>query len=148
MADLIWIRAFLINLVNSDNDWDICCLSVVKSFDGLWHNAVICSYNQDRNISDLRTTGTHSCEGFVTRCIDECDCAFGTIMHTVNLVCTDVLSNSAGFRLNNFSLTDCIQETSLTVIDVTHDGNDWRAHDEIFISNIFKLLLEIDIELF
>ncbi len=69
-------------------------------------------------------------------------------MHAVNLVSTNVLCDSACFRLNNFGLADRIQEASLTVINVTHDRNDRRAHDEIGIINIFELLLQIDIELF
>ena len=34
------------------------------------------------------------------------------------------------------------------MIDVTHDRDDWRAHNEIFIRDIFEFLIKVNIKLF
>jgi hypothetical protein len=110
---------------------------VVKRFNCLRHDAVVCCNNEHSNICDLGTASTHRRKGFVARCIDKGDCAVNAIMIMVNLISTDVLSNSTRFALNHFSLTNCIKERCLTVINVTHNSYYWWAGNEIIGVHIF-----------
>ena len=130
LADLIWVCAFFINLVHCNNDRYISCLSVVERFDCLRHDAVICSNYEDCDISDLCTTCTHSGKRLVTWCIDKGDGTIDASMIMVNLISTNVLCNSACFALEDFSLSNRIEQTCLTVIDVTHDcDNRWTGYE-------------------
>ena len=104
---------------------------MVKRFNGQRHDSIICSNNENCNVSYLCTTSTHSGKGLVTRCVDKGDCTVDAIVIMVNLVRTDVLRDSAGFTLNDLSLTDCIKERCLTVIDVTHNSDNWWTSNEI-----------------
>ena len=46
---------------------------MVNGFLGLGHDVVVCRYNDDRNVGDLGTSGTHGSEGLVTWCVKEGD---------------------------------------------------------------------------
>jgi len=61
----------------------------------------------------------------VARSVDECDCATHAFVHAMHLVSTDVLRDAARFASNNFGLANSVKHASLTVIDVSHDGNNW-----------------------
>ena len=71
----------------------------------------------------------------------------------VHLVGADVLRDAAGFAACDVGGTDGVEQRSLAVIDVTHDGNDRRAHgfdhagrvfEEAFDGFVFKLLFDRD----
>jgi hypothetical protein len=47
----------------------------------------------------------------------------------MNLVRTNVLSNSASFAFDDISLANCIEQSGFTVIYVTHDSHNWRTDD-------------------
>ena len=119
---------------------------MVECFDCLRHDAVICCNYEHCNISDLGTTCTHSGKGFVTWCIDKCNRAINAIVIMVNLVGTDVLGDAAGFALNHFCLTNRIKKRSLTVIHVSHNGDNWWSGGEIFFIVIAHFGSEIDIK--
>ena len=103
--------------------------------------AIICSDNEYSDISNFSATSTHRGESFVTWSIDESNCAIYTIMFMMNLIRTNMLSNSASFRTKDFSLANRIQKSCLTVINVTHHSNNWRAHHKVFVRNFFKFLI-------
>ena len=100
------ICAWLINLVDCNNNWNTSSLCVVDRLNGLRHNTVVCSNNQDDNIGDLCTTSTHCGKGLVTWGIDEGN------LTAVNgdLRSTDCLSNAASLASCNASVTDCVQK--------------------------------------
>ena len=123
--DPLWIGVLAVDLVNCDNDRNAGRLRVANSLFGLGHDAVIGGHNQNHNVGCLRSTHTHSGERFVTWRIDEGN----NIAVVVGLVGTNVLGNTARFASNNVGVTDGVEQLGLTVIDVTHDGDnrcpDW-----------------------
>ena len=121
--DAVRICTFLIHLVDSNNNGDSGSLGVIDRFDCLRHDTVIGSHNQNCNICDISTAGTHCCECFVTRCIQECD----VLALIAYLICTDMLGNAAGFTCGNVSVTDSVQNGSLTVVNVTHNADNRAA---------------------
>ena len=106
LADAGRICAWLINLVDSNYDWNTCSLCVVNRLNGLRHNAVVCSNNQNDNVGDLCTTSTHCGKGLVTWGINEGD------LTAINgdLRSTDCLSNAASLSSCNAGVTDCVQK--------------------------------------
>src|SRR5699024_1472190 len=121
-TDLIRSSFWLIDLVHSDHDWDIRCLCVVDGLYCLRHNAVVSCNHQDCQVSGLRTTGTHGGKRLVTRGIQEGNDALATIDINLGLVRTNALGNAAGLASAFIRPTDGIQQTSFTVVNVTHDG--------------------------
>ena len=99
---------------------------MVQRFNRLRHNSVVGSDNKNCDVGNLRTTGTHCGERLVTRGVDERNCAIDAVVLGVHLVGTDVLGNSASLAGLNICVTNRVEQTSLSVIDVTHDGdNRW-----------------------
>ncbi|MOA38191.1 hypothetical protein D3C78_1598450 [compost metagenome] len=100
---------------------------MVNSLNRLRHDTVISCYHDNRNISKLCTTSTHCCKCFVTWSIQECN------LFTVNfnLIRTDMLSNTSSFSTSNIRRTNSIKQCCLTMVNVTHDCNNWRTLHQI-----------------
>ena len=119
----------LIDLVDGDNDGHVGGTRVVDGFERLRHQAVIGGNDQHDNIGDLGATSTHAREGFVAGRIDEDDAA----AVNGNDGCADVLGDASGFAGGDFGLANGIEQAGLAVVDVTHDGDDRRPRQEIFL---------------
>ena len=128
LHDVFRIGAFLIDLVDSDDDGDASRFGMVDGFDSLRHDTVISCDDEDGDIRDLGTAGTHSRESFVARRIHEGD----FLALVADLISPDVLSNAAGFVAGDIGLTDGVEEARLAVVDVAHDGDDRRTGLEGF----------------
>ena len=100
---------------------------MVDRFDGLRHDTIISGNNQNYQIGDFGTAGTHCCKSLMTRCIQKNDLAF----IRGNIVGSNVLGNSSGFIFGNIGFTDYIQQRCLTMIDMSHNGNHRRPLDEL-----------------
>ena len=86
----------------------------------------------DDDVGDLGAAGTHAGEGFVAWGVEEDDLAAkgGRIrLCDLHLVGADVLRDAAGFAAGDVGLADGVEQRSLAVIDVAHDGDDGRAGD-------------------
>ena len=118
----------LITFVNCNNNRNFCIFCMVDSFQCLRHNTIVCCNNKNNNICYLSTTGTHHCKCFVSRSIKECNVP----PFCVNLVSTNFLCNSTSFSCCNICITDSIQCLCLTVINVSHNCNDWRSDSVSF----------------
>ena len=116
---------------------------MVDCLDGLWHNAVVCSNNQNCQVSGLCTTGTHGGKRLVTWGIQEGDGALATVDIDLGLVCTNTLGNTAGFARAFVGTTNRIQKAGLTVVNVTHDGNNWRTLSKVFFSTLVITELQV-----
>ena len=127
LADLGRVGALLVDLVDRDHDRHVGRLGVVERLDRLRHHAVVGRDHQDRDVGDLRTTGTHGGERLVTRGVDEGDRAVVAVVLDVDLVGTDVLGDAAGLARDDVRLADRVEQLGLTVVDVTHDGHDRRT---------------------
>ncbi len=62
----------------------------------------------------------------MTRCVDERDAT--TVAH--HLVRPDVLGDATGFTRDHVRVPDAVEQRRLSVVDVTHDGDDRRARLE------------------
>ena len=127
LPDLLRVRAFLVDLVDRDHDRHVGRLGVVDRFHRLRHDAVVGCDHQDREVGGLGTTGTHGREGLVTRGVDERHETLVALELGQHLVGTDVLRDAAGLALADVGLTDRVQQSGLTVVDVAHDGDHRRT---------------------
>ena len=109
----------LIHLVDGNDQLDVGSLGVVDGLDGLGHDAVIGSNDQNRDIGHIRAAGTHGGKGFVARRIQEGNGAAVDI----DLVSADGLGNAAGFACGNVSGTDAVQDGSFAVVNVGDDSH-------------------------
>ena len=107
---------------------------MVDGFNRLWHNTIIRSYNQDSNICNRGTASTHRCKGRVSRGIKE-----GNLLTTLfNLVGTNVLCDTTCFTCSNTRITKSIKKGCFTVVNVSHDSNNWcTLYHSILIEVIF-----------
>src|SRR3954451_741215 len=142
-ADLRRVGAFLVDLVDGDDNRDVSRLRVVERLDGLRHHAVVGGDDENRDVGDLRTTGTHGGERLVARGVDEGDRAVLLLDRRVHLVRADVLSDAARLARLHVGGADRVEELGLSVVDVTHDGDDRRPRDEV----LFVLVgVELEVE--
>ena len=137
LLDLIWVSTWFIALVDSENHWHTSCLRVVDSLDSLWHDRIVGSHNDNRNIRHLRTAGTHGSKRLVTRSIEESDVLTILQLHVIR---TNVLGDTTCLTSNHVGITDMVEERCLTVVYVTHDGYDWAAFGDIlFVDNLIGI---------
>ena len=105
LLNSVRVCAGLIDLIDGNDNGNACCLGVGDGLYCLGHYTVICSYNENCDISYMSTSCTHGCEGFVTRGIQEYD----LLAVDVYFGSTDVLGDSACFSESNVGLADCVQ---------------------------------------
>jgi len=79
---------------------------VVDRFDGLRHDAIVCRHDQDRDVGDLRASGTHRGEGGVAGSVEERDLPF----RKFHLVRTDVLGNASMLLRGDVGLSDVVEQ--------------------------------------
>ena len=103
---------------------------MVDGLDGLRHDAVVSRNDDDRKVSHLRTTGTHRRKGLMARSIKECDTLSVRKLH---IICSDMLGDTTGLTGNHISLSDIVEERSLTVVYVSHDSDYRWTREEIFL---------------
>src|SRR5690606_36731855 len=123
-------------------------LGVVERLDRLRHDAVVCSDHEDRDVGDLGTSGTHGGERLVAGGVNEGDSAVDAFVLGVNLVRTDVLGDSTGLAGDDVRVPDRVEQASLTVVDVTPDGDNGRTSLKVFVRLVLELLVEVDGEAF
>ena len=123
LAHAVGVGARLIDLVDGDDDGYAGGLGVVDRLDGLRHDAVVGSHDQNDDVGHLGTTGTHGRKGGVARGIDEGDLA--VVDH--DLRSADGLGDAARLAGSDTGVTDGVEQARLAVVDVTHDGDDRGA---------------------
>ena len=116
-----------INLVDGKHHRHISCLSMRNSLARGRHHTVVGRNDDNRDIGNLCSAGTHSRKCFVSRGIQESDTASVFELHVVS---TDVLSDSAGLTRNDIGLANVVEQRCLTVIHVSHHRYDGRARYE------------------
>src|SRR4030095_1066961 len=118
------VSSVFIDLVYRKDHWYTCSLRVTYRFFCLRHHCIISSDHDNCNVRYFSTTGTHSRKRFVTRCIEECDMLAIWKCHFVS---TNVLRDTTGLPGNYICITDIVQQRGLTMVNVTHDRNNWRT---------------------
>ena len=102
----VWVRLWLVDLVDRDDDGHVGRLGVGHGLFGLGHDAVVGGHHQDDDVGRLSATGTHRGECFVTRRIEEHDRAPAG----VDAICADVLGDAARLASNDVGLANLVQE--------------------------------------
>ena len=102
---------------------------MAESLLGLGHDVVVGSDDDDDDVGHLGTAGTHSGKRSVARGVEEGDATAVLQLHGVG---TDVLSDTASLAGYDVGVADVVEQRSLTVVNVTHDGNHWWTFFEIF----------------
>ena len=131
--DPLRVGGGLIHLVHGHDQLDVGSLGVVDGLDGLGHDAVIGSHDQNRDIGHVRTAGTHGGECLVARRVEEGDQA----VVDLDLISTDGLCDAAGLARGNVGLADGVKDTGLAVVNVAHDADDRRTLHQIFGGVLF-----------
>ncbi len=139
-ADLVGLRALLVDLVDGDHHRHVGGLGVVDRLDRLRHDAVVGGDDDDRDVGDLGAAGAHRREGLVAGSVEEGDrLALG-----VDLVGADVLGDAAGLARGDLGLADRVEQRGLAVVDVAHHGHDRGPVDEIGLGVVVgDLLLDL-----
>ena len=101
---------------------------MVDAFYGLRHDAVIRRDNKDRNIGDHRAAGAHGSERLMPRSVKESD---GAAVY-LNGVRADMLRDAAGLAGDDVRVADIVKQRGFTVVNVTHDDDDWRSGLQVF----------------
>ncbi len=129
LLDALGVCLGLIHLVNGNDDRNLSGLGVVDGLHGLGHDAVVGGDDQNGDVRDHGTTGTHGGKCLVAGGIQEGD---GRAVH-IDLVSADVLGDAAGLALSNLGVPDIVQQRSLAVVHVAHDHHDGGAGDQVLL---------------
>ena len=99
------VRTGLVNFVDCNDNRYTCSLGMVNGLLGLRHYTVIGSDNDNNQIGNLGTPGTHCGKGLMSRCIQEGN----PLSLYIYLIGTDMLGNTTKLAFCNMCLTDGIQ---------------------------------------
>ena len=99
-------------------------LGMADRFFGLRHDAVVGGHHENNQIRDLRAARAHLCERGMARRVEERDLLAVLQLH---LIGADMLGDAAGFARDHIGLAQRIEQRSLAVVDMAHDGDDRRT---------------------
>ena len=103
---------------------------MADGLDGLRHDTVVRRDDQYSDIGGMSASGTHGRERLMSRGIQEDD----LLSVDLDFGSTDVLCDAAGLGFGDVGLTDGIQQGCLTVVNVSHNGDDRRSRLQIGLS--------------
>ena len=112
-----------VDFVDRDDDGHAGRFGVIDGFERLRHDAVVGRDHQHHDVGDLRAAGAHARERFMAGRVDEHDLAAVLL----DVIRADVLRDAAGLAVGHVGGANGVQQRSLAVIDVAHDGNHGRA---------------------
>ena len=141
LDDLGGVGLGLVDLVDGDDDRHVGGAGVVDGFEGLGHDAVVGCDDDDDDVGDLGSAGTHAGEGLVTGGVEEDDLATeggGVGLGDFDLVGADVLGDAAGFAGGDVGGADGVEQRGFAVVDVAHDGDDRRTDDLDHAGGVFE----------
>ncbi len=128
LVHAVHVRAFLVDLVDGDDDGHLRGARVVDRLDGLRHHTVVGCHHQDDDVRDLRPAGAHRGEGFVTRRVDE---HHRMPVGGLDLVRADPLGDAARLARRDARLPDGVEDRRLAVVDVAQHCHDRRADHQL-----------------
>src|SRR5262249_54715478 len=126
-----------VDLINGDDDWNFGCPGVIDGFYGLRHDSIVSGDDKNYDIGYPGAAGPHHRECFVAGCIKKHDAPahIGLVrISDFNRVSADVLSDAARFAFRDSGFSYSVKEGGLTMVDVTHDGDDWRASSKTLLT--------------
>ena len=138
---LLRVGLGLVDLVDGDDDRHLGGAGVIDGLDGLGHDAVVGCNDDDDDVGDLGSAGTHAGEGFVAGGVEEDDLATegGRVgLGDFDLVGADVLGDASGLAAGDVCGADGVEERGFAVVDVAHDGDDGRTDDLDHAGGVFE----------
>ena len=126
LLHMLGIRSGLVDLVDRDDDGHARRLGMVDGLDGLWHDAVVCGDDEDRDVRNLCAARAHGSERLMAGRIEEDNLL--PLAH--DLIRTNMLCDAARLVRRDGCLANGIEERRLAVVDMSHDGYDRRTNDE------------------
>ena len=96
---------------------------MVDCFHRLGHHAIVSGDDEDDDIGYLRTPRPHHRKGLVSGRVKE---GYLPLLRR-DLIGSNLLRNSSGFALGDMGVAYGIERLRLSVVNVAHDGNDWRT---------------------
>ncbi len=127
--NVLRIRTGLIHFVNCNNDADLCCFCMMDCLNRLRHDTIIRSNDQNRDICCHGTAGTHCRKSLMAGRIQKGN---HSSVH-IHLIGTNMLRNAAGFTFCDIGMTNSIQQTGFTMVNMTHDHDNRRTRDQVFL---------------
>ncbi|MCK7489211.1 MAG: hypothetical protein MZU79_02405 [Anaerotruncus sp.] len=125
----------LVGLVDGHDDRNSGSLGMFDRLDGLGLDSLLGRHHQDDDIGYVGAPGSHFTERLMPWSIEERD--FSAL--ELHLVGSNVLSDTAGFPLGDMCLPDPVQKRCLSMVDMTHQGNEQVPLDHIlFIIGPFE----------
>ncbi len=95
LFDPIGIGSWTVGFVDGYDNRHISCLGMVNGFQGLRHDTIVRSDDQDGQVGDLSSAGPHGGKRLVSGCVQERD----KLIVLFDLVGTGVLCYASGFPL-------------------------------------------------
>ena len=119
-----WVGVALVDLVDRHDDRNLRRFCVRNRLDRLRHDAVVRGHHENNEIGDLGAARTHRGKRGVAGRIEEGDFLAALQRH---LIGADMLGDAAGFASDHVGLAQRVEQRGLAVIDMAHDGDDWRT---------------------
>ena len=126
-AHTVRLGVGFIDLVDGDDDRNLRGLGVMYGLDRLWHYAVIGGDHEHDDIGDLGAARAHRREGGMAGRIDEGNLG---ARRRGYLIGADMLGDTAGFARRHIGRSNSVEQRSLAVVNMAHDGDDWCARPE------------------
>ena len=98
-------------------------------FRGRHHRVIGCD-DDDCDIRNLCTAGTHGRKRLVSRCVKEC---YPTSVAQLHVIRSYVLRDTSGLTGNHVGVADVVEQRRLTVVDVSHDGNNRSTRHKVVL---------------
>ena len=128
------VAAGQVDFVQRHDHGDVGRFGVMYCLDGLRHNAVVCGDDKHDDVGHICASCPHSRKRLVARRIEECNLT----LPDVDLICADVLGDSACLAGGNVSGADFIQQARFAVVNVAeHSGYDGASFD-VWTGSVFK----------
>ena len=92
------------------------------------HHGVVGRDDDDGDIGNLRTAGTHGRERLMSRSVEECN---PSSVLKFDVVCADMLCDASGLSGDDVGVAYVVEQRGLTMVYVSHDSDYRRAWNEI-----------------
>ena len=132
----------LVNFIDRHNNRRFCRLGMVNRLNGLRHDAIIGSHDQNNNIGHFGAARAHGGKGGMTRRVNE---SHRRAIRRCGLISTNMLGDATGLAIGHFGLTQRIKQRGFAVVNMTHHRDNRRALAFIFIGIIFAQNCRFDI---
>jgi len=134
--DFFRIGTGFIHLVDGEDNGNISSRGMVDGLNGLRHHVVVCGHNDDGDVGNTGSTGTHGGKRFMTRGIEKGYLA--TTRH-LDVIGANVLGDTTSLTGDDVGLADIVEQRGFTMIDVTHHRHNGWTGDQIFLVVLFHV---------